>query len=120
VQQAEEGLVIVLWRQLPKRGAQQIPGEEDADDGVAVLGIDRNFGVAGAAHLLSHVGQGYRGWQGHDLGARGHDLPHDRVAEIENLPDVTRFLCIESPLADGLLGQGAHHVLGDDAREGPI
>jgi hypothetical protein len=90
------------------REQQQILHEDDADDVVEVVVEDRDARVALLAELGAQIADGRVVRDGDQIGARRHDLAHQRVAEVDDRSQQARFVAFRLFFRlDGLVGVGA-------------
>ena len=66
---------------------EEVVGEGDAGDVVERAGVDGDAGEGVLVDDLSELLEGEVAGDGDDLGARGHDLADDLVAELDDGAD---------------------------------
>ncbi len=91
---------------------EQVVGEDDAGDVVEIAAVDGNTGedvlFEGGGELL----QSEAAVDGVDLGARGHDLADDLVAELDDGANELAIALLEDALFFPGLEQGVHGLGG--------
>ena len=97
--------------------ARDVLEVDDAEDVVDVLADDRDAAEAAAQRQRHRLAQRPPALDDDHLGARHHDLAHDRVAELEDRVDHVALVVLDEPALLGEVDEVAQLRLG---RERPV